>query len=282
MKPITEEDLISYQLGEMSPLRRALLRRRLQQDTELAGQAEEIAATLRLFADQPAAMVPEAAGERAWERVRPSLAVLSAPPRAVLSTPKGARGRFWMGVSAGALATALVVAAVGLHFLQVAPVAPQAAAVHPAVAVKQNWGQELLQELHHRRPAVQYNQRPGPLTVMPVDAVAADPQMAMHLDTAERVLTEVSHTEGPLPEETRQQVHRLLVDNAMFHQAAESHGDRSTAAVIDDLGRVLISLDAEPRRSDALPEGLRVQMNLGGVLLDLRILHHNDGNGRTQ
>ena len=125
-----------------------------------------------------------------------------------------------------------------------------------------------------------YNHRPGPLTVEPADAVAEDPALATHLDTAERVLTEVSHTEGPLPSETREQVHRLLLENAVYHQSAEQHGDMATAAVIDDLGRVLISLDAEPNAEQKEhtnnPDAFRLQMNMGGVLLDLRILHHND------
>ena len=106
--------------------------------------------------------------------------------------------------------------------------------------------------------------------------MAENPALAAHLDTAERVLTEVSHTEGALPDETRGQVHKLLLENAMYHEAAETSGDRSTAAVIDDLGRVLISLDAEPQGKDAGPDAFRVQLNMGGVLLDLRILHRND------
>ena len=118
-----------------------------------------------------------------------------------------------------------------------------------------------------------YNNRPGPLTTEPVDVVADDPALAAHLDTAERLLTEVSHTDGPLQPETREQVRRLMLSNAVYHRTAEQHGDLATAAVIDDLGRVLISLDAEPAHD---PDALRVHMNLGGVLLDLRILHHND------
>jgi hypothetical protein len=149
-------------------------------------------------------------------------------------------------------------------------------------ASPQNWSEKLLNELHRQKAnAVPYNNRPGPLTTAPVDAVAEDPALATHLDTAERVLTEVSHTDGPLHAETREQVHRLLLENAVYHQSAEQHGDMATAAVIDDLGRVLTSLDAEPENGELKeheknPDAFRLQMNLGGVLLDLRILHHND------
>ncbi len=143
----------------------------------------------------------------------------------------------------------------------------------------------MIDELHMHKPKLppgqQLNQRPGPLTTAPVDAVADDPALATHLDTAERVLTEVSHTDGPLSTETRDQVHRLLLNNAVYHHSAEQRGDMATAAVIDDLGRVLISLDAEPqdvevKRGARPADAFRLQMNIGGVLLDLRILHHND------
>jgi hypothetical protein len=111
--------------------------------------------------------------------------------------------------------------------------------------------------------------------------------LALHLDAAERVLTEVSHTDGPLRPETREQVDRLLLENAMYYQSAEQHGDMETAAVIDDLGRVLTSLDAEPldaerKHQGSDPDAFRLQMDLGGVLLDLRILHHSDSPSGAQ
>ena len=152
------------------------------------------------------------------------------------------------------------------------------------VATTKTWSASLLDELHrHKREQV--NQRPGPLTTAPVDAVAEDPALAAHLDSAERVLTEVSHVDGPLPQETRAQVHSLLLENAVYRQSAELRGDMATAVVIDDLGRVLISLDAEPQAAAGGAKGqaaaqeadaFRLQLNIGGVLLDLRILHHND------
>jgi len=272
MKTVREEDLIAYHLGELSRWQRWQMRRRLERDPELATESEEVAATLRAFCCDPAPVVSEARMDRSWERVRGSLGVLDAPRRV-------SRGWVWATASLSVFAIVLLAAVVTEPWSPVGRPVKSAAneSLSPAT-----WSQKLLTELdHHKKSAEPYNHRPGPLTVEPVDAVAEDPALATHLDTAERVLTEVSHTEGPLPLETREQVHRLLLENAVYHQSAEQHGDMATAAVIDDLGRVLISLDAEPGAEEQKEhandsDAFRLHMNLGGVLLDLRILHHND------
>lgn len=271
MKTVREEDLIAYHLGELSRWQRMQMRRRLERDPELAAESEEIAATLRAFCCEPAPVLSEATLDRSWQRVRGSLSVLDAPQ-------KSGRGWVWATASVSAVAIVLLAVVVSRPWSPVGPVKDDSkAAVTPA-----SWSQKLLAELdHHKKTAEPYNHRPGPLTTEPVDVVAEDPALATHLDTAERVLTEVSHTEGSLQPETREQVHRLLLENAVYHQSAEQHGDMATAAVIDDLGRVLMSLDAEPGAVEQKehannPDAFRLQMNLGGVLLDLRILHHND------
>ena len=272
MKRTTDEELMAYHLGELSRWRRMQMRRRLERDAELAAQSEEIAATLRAFCCDPAPVISEAVVERSWQRVRGSLGVLEAPRRS--------RVWVWSAAAASIVAVLLLAVVVETHGGLVGPPPPPKTVASDSGSPK-NWSQKLLAELHRGKPVAQpYNNRPGPLTTAPVDAVAEDPALATHLDTAERVLTEVSHTNGPLQPETREQVHRLLLENAMYHQSAEQHGDRATAAVIDDLGRVLISLDAEPLKAEQKererdPDAFRLQMNLGGVLLDLRILHHN-------
>jgi len=271
MKTVREEDLIAYHLGELSRWQRLQMRRRLERDPELAAESEEIAATLRAFCCDPAPVVSEATMDRSWERVRGSLGVLDAPQ-------KTGRGWVWATAAVSVVAVVLLAAVVTAPW---SPVGRPVKNVANETVSPQNWSQKLLAELdHHKKTAEPYNHRPGPLTVGPADAVAEDPALATHLDTAERVLTEVSHTEGPLQPETREQVHRLLLENAVYRQSAERHGDMATAAVIDDLGRVLISLDAEPNAEQkehaSNPDAFRLQMNLGGVLLDLRILHHND------
>ena len=276
----TEDELIAYQMGELSRWRRWQVRRALERDSALAAEAEEIAATLRAFGADAAPVVDAAVMERAWGRVRPSLAVLAPVSRGVSVR------RVWAVGLGSALAGAVLVVGVLSLAVRRVPVGGEgvANAVNAAGGASGvSQGNEtlsaranaLLSELQRKtgtgRP---YNGRPGPLTTLP-DAVADDPTLAAHLDTAERVLTEVSHTEGRLPLSTQEQVHRLLLQNAVYHQSAESDGDMATAAVIDDLGRVLTSLDAEPQQSAGSDDSFRLQMSVGGVLLDLRILHHD-------
>jgi hypothetical protein len=269
MKRTTDEELMAYHLGDLSRWRRMQMHRGLERDAELAAQSEEIAATLRAFCCDPAPVVSDAMVEHSWQRVRGSLGVLEAPRRS--------RVWVWSTASASIVAVLLLAVVAETHGLIGWPPPPPKTTASDSGSPK-NWSQKLLAELHRKPVAQPYNNRPGPLTTAPVDAVAEDPALATHLDTAERVLTEVSHTNGPLQPETREQVHRLLLENAVYHQSAEQRGDRATAAVIDDLGRVLISLDAEPlsaEQKERDPDAFRLQMNLGGVLLDLRILHHN-------
>jgi hypothetical protein len=276
VKAIREEDLIAYHLGELSFWRRMLMRRRLECDAELAAESEEIAATLRAFSSDPAPLVPEALLERSWQRVRGSMGVLDVPPRS--------RHRWiWVAASVGAVAVLALVAIVAILRM---PATRDPLTAGGGVDTPMNWSQRLQAALH-MPSAMSYNHRPGPLTTAPVDAVAEDPALALHLDAAERVLTEVSHTDGPLRPETREQVGRLLLENAVYYQSAEQRGDMETAAVIDDLGRVLNSLDAETpdagrKRQGNNPDAFRLQMDLGGVLLDLRILHHSDSPSGAQ
>lgn len=278
MKTFREEDLIAYHLGELSWWKARLLRRRLEVDAELDAESEEIAATLRAFSSDLVPEISEAVLERSWRRVRRSLSVFDAP--------RSSRHTWIWAAVAGAIAViaiAVTVANLRVHIVRI-----PAETAKSDVPQPRNWSQRLFAGLRGDKPHAElYNHRPGPLTTEPVDAVAEDPALAAHLDAAERVLTEVTHADGPLQPETREQVHRLLLDNAVYHQSAEQHGDMETAAVIDDLGRVLNSLDAEPpnverNKDTASPDAVRLEINVGGVLLDLRIMHHNSRPGNEQ
>ncbi|WP_353064199.1 hypothetical protein RBB77_00330 [Tunturibacter psychrotolerans] len=110
----------------------------------------------------------------------------------------------------------------------------------------------------------------GPLTMEP-----RDPAIADHLDSAERLLTEVNNTHGPLDEATREQAHHLLLKNAVYVHAARESGEVAQAAVLENLGRVLTTLDNEPETSHSTWR-LRLEMNTSGLLLDIRILRQND------
>ncbi len=131
----------------------------------------------------------------------------------------------------------------------------------------------LLPKLHPSRSgraAELHLQRPGPLSAQP-----SDPAMANYLDNAERLLTEVNHASGPLDLATRQQASTLLLHNALYVQQAKGRGDLAEAAVLDQLGRVLTTLQHPPPPAS---HGwhIRLEMNTDGLLLDIRILRQND------
>jgi len=266
MKNFSEEDLIAYHLNELSWMRRRQLRSALEKDAALAAESEAIAETLRAFGADSAPVVDDAMLERSWQRVRPSLEVL---------TPVPHRARtLWMVGAGSAFAGALMVIVALLTFGHRVPAGQETANGAQAGTIAERAG-NLLEELKGKSAARRTNSNPNEAVVMLPDAVAEDPSLALHLDTAERVLTEVSHSDGRLQPETREQVHRLLLENAVYYQSAETRGDMSTAAVIDDLGRVLTSLDAEPQTNAHDEDSVRLQIHVGDVLLDLRILHHD-------
>jgi hypothetical protein len=267
MKKFTEDDLIAYHLGELSWWRRLVLRKALENDAALAAESEAIAETLRAFGADAAPVVDDALLERAWQKVRPSLEVLAPAPH---------RGRtLWMVGAGSALAGAAAVVLLLLTFGNRVPTGQDANGMQARTIAQR--AENLLEELKGKKAAGRTSSGPADALVSYPDAIAEDPSLAVHLDTAERVLTEVSHSDGRLQPETREQVHRLLLENAMYYQSAESRGDASTAAVIDDLGRVLTALDADPQTSGRDEDSVRLQIHLGDVLLDLRILHHDTG-----
>ena len=246
MRIFGEEELIAYHLGELSWWKQKVLRHQLKADAELAAASEEIAATLRAFSAGPEPAVSEALLERSWHRVRGSLGALDLPRR---------RRSAWIPVMASmsgvAVITVAIVAILHMHVVQAPPM------------------------------PVDRGTPPRSVTTVALDAVAQDPALATHLNTTERVLTEVSHGDGPLRPEVREQVHRLLLENAVYRRSAEQYGDMGAAEIIDDLGRVLTTLDAEPVDTES-DEGSRMEMNLSRVLFDLRILSHNESASRER
>jgi hypothetical protein len=188
--------------------------------------------------------VPQLDLEHNWQRLRGNLSILSVER----SKWFGFRRLAWPAIGL-AMATFLVVVFVTLHG-------------HHAVKT---------------RPNLAINGH-GPLTTEP-----SDPAIADHLDAAERLLTEVNNTQGPLDETTREQAHNLLLKNAVYVHTARQSGDVAQAAVLENLGRVLTTLDNEPETSHGTWR-LRLEMNTSGLLLDIRILRQNDdqNQGATQ
>ncbi|MBN9615631.1 MAG: hypothetical protein BGO25_12745 [Acidobacteriales bacterium 59-55] len=246
MTHFSEEDLIAYQLHESSD--EAAIKRHLDECSDCAAVSDSIAETLRVFSSEP---VPPPDLDRNWQRLRGNLSVLTPAPR------RARFPRFLLWPTAGLAAAALLLFAfVGIHIThngdRIADLLPS------------------LDRLNHTNTAINGH---GPLTTEPT--AAADPGMANHLDAAERLLTEVNHTSGPLDPADRAQARQLLLSNAVYTRTARDHGNLAQAAVLDDLGRVLTTLDNEPPSPHKTLQ-VRLEMNTSGLLLDIRILRQND------
>jgi hypothetical protein len=125
--------------------------------------------------------------------------------------------------------------------------------------------------IHHHTAKPQYDPAAdlsrGPLTAQP-----RDPEIASYLDSAERLLTELKHSSGPLDETDRQQVQDLLLSNALYVRKAQDRGDTVDAAVLDRLGRTLTNLTHEQNSEVTSSD----QTTTESLLLDLRILEQNN------
>ncbi len=213
----------------------AAVSRHLEGCLECADLSESIAETLRVFSADPA---PQPDREQNWQRLRGNLRVLT--PESHL------RSRLlrwhWAWPAIGFAAAALVLLSVfGLRI--------------------------------HRTSETRHNiavNGHGPLTTEP-----ADPAIANHLEAAERLLTEVNNSAGALDDTTREQAHTLLLRNAVYVHNARESGDLAEAAVLENFGRVLTTLDNEPQTPHSTLR-LRLEMNTSGLLLDIRILRQND------
>jgi hypothetical protein len=221
----------------------AAIRAHLEECSACDDLSESIAETLRVFSAETA---PRPDLELNWQRLRGNLSILSVErPRRFAWLRSG-----WMW-PAVVFATALVLLISGVVVHLHRDVVPR-----PNFAINGH----------------------GPLTTQPTDPAIAD-----HLDAAERLLTEVNNAPGPLDETTKNQAHDLLIKNAVFVHKARQGGDVAEAAVLENLGRVLTTVDNEPSTPHSTLR-LRLEMNTSGLLLDIRILRqNNDGSkGATE
>lgn len=209
--------------------------RHLESCSECADVSESIAETLRVFSADP---VPQPDLEHNWQRLRGNLGVLTAGRSHGFELSRWG----WIWPTVGSSMAALILLTVfGLH-------------IHRTGESRSN---------------IAVNGH-GPLTTEP-----RDPAIANHLDAAERLLTEVNNSSGILDETTRERAHSLLLQNAVYVRSARESGDLAEAAVLENFGRVLTTLDNEPPTSHSTWR-LRLEMNTSGLLLDIRILRQND------
>ena len=239
MNHLTETELIAFHLDELTSAEpaAAAIRSHLESCPTCAATSDSIAQTLRVFSAEP---VPTPNLEHQWQRLSLNLPTLSKPV-------KHRRFAFLFRPATGlAFASLLVLAVTGLHFSK----------VH-------------ITRGHHVPVNIASNGH-GPFTTQPTD-----PAIANHLDAAERLLTEVDHASGPLDAETRSQAHALLLHNAVYTRTARDQGNVAQAAVLDNLSRVLITLDNAPDNPGSTLD-LRVEMNTSGLLFEIRILRQNN------
>lgn len=253
MTHFSEEDLIAYHLHESSD--GAAIERHLDECSDCATVSDSIAETLRVFSSEP---VPQPDLDRNWQRLLGNLSALTPEPR------RARFPRFLLWPAAGLAAAALLVFAfLSIHITRSGGRSgDRIADLLPAI--------HRIERINHPNTAINGH---GPLTTEPTGA--ADSGMANHLDAAERLLTEVNHTSGPLDPADRAQARQLLLSNAVYTRTARDHGNLAQAAVLDDLGRVLTTLDNEPPSPHKTLQ-VRLEMNTSGLLLDIRILRQND------
>ena len=239
---IAEPDLILYQLQD--PDLPAVAAEEIRRHLEACPACAELATSIaQTLRVFSADPVPAPDLDRAWHRLRPQLIPLaSVAPSLVLHRLRSAS---FVGMAVAALL--LLAVFVSSHH------EPRHAVLSSAGVV-----------------------RPGPLTEQPIA-----PALALHLDSAERFLTEVSHTSEPLGPATRAQAQALFMDNAFYIQTARQHGDLADAALLEKLGRVLTSVDHGPPADSTGGWHVRLELNPNGLLLDLRILRQNQAAALT-
>ncbi len=109
-----------------------------------------------------------------------------------------------------------------------------------------------------------------------------------HLDRSERLLVELDHVGhfagvdgGPLTREAGD----LLEDNRLYRQTAAMSRDPALAQLLDRLDRVLVEVAHEPASLHGGDlAGMREQMNLDGLLFELRVVRdrHNKNEKETR
>ncbi len=237
MKHFSEEELIAYQLHESS--NEAAISPGIWRDAaECAELSESIAETLRVFSADPA---PQPDLERNWQRLRGNLSVLTLRNVAVAFE---LLRRHWAWPAVG-LATAALVLLTVIRSADSIAHRRDKTQLLPSMAMD-----------HSRR-----NQQDR-----------MDPAIANHLDAAERLSDRGQQLPGTLDDTTREQAHTIFCSRTQstFSNARDS-GDLAEAAVLENFGRVLTTLDNEPPTPHSTWR-LRLEMNTSGLLLDIRIL----------
>jgi hypothetical protein len=235
MRHYDEQALILHYYGED---RRAggAVDRHLEECAACATEYRNICATLGLARDPDAPTRGERYGLEVWQSIRHRLPEREASAWRAWIT--------WRPMALG-VAAALLVAAAFVAGRLSTPAAPSPG------------------------PAPSVTADAGRLRVM--RAAISD-----HLERSERVLVDLANARGPRVNISDEQAWAAdLVDsNRLYREAALQAGDRSTAAVLDDLERSLLDVVHGPSTLTAEDlDHLRARLDAAALLFKLRILH---------
>lgn len=210
MQPVNEETLILFYYGELETREADAVRRQLADDPALAARFEALSAALQAIPEPRAPERDDNYGRRVWARVD---AALDEPPASGgFVWPSWLRLRAAGGVLAAGL-VAVVAFQLGRHS---PPPLPETKVVVPVAEVGGGNHQARLLEA----------------------------SLVNHLDSAHRLLTEVSNSnvaEVDLEAE-KDWAKVLLVANRLYRFAAEQAGQHRIAQLLGDMEPVLIEL----------------------------------------
>lgn len=95
-----------------------------------------------------------------------------------------------------------------------------------------------------------------------------------HLDRSQMLLVELTH--APSGGDERQRADDLIAANRLYRQTAQNIGDTSTAAVLDELERVLVDIAHQPTPlNEAQLQEIQRRIESQGLLFKVRVVQSN-------
>jgi hypothetical protein len=240
MNHYTEDDLILYYYGEGR--RRTDIERHLEACASCAATYRDITATLAMVAEPVPPERGEHYGREVWQRIRHQLPDQQMSWRMFLE--RMFRGeRLVLATAAATLAIAAFVA--GQFWSAPSAPAPTVAPTHAAADAAGDLRQRIL--------------------------IAS---VADHLDRSERVLTDIMNAADQSDISAEQSwAEDLLTTSRLYRQDAIDIGERSVAAVLDDVERSLIEIVHSPSRIAAADlEQIRRRIDAAALLFKVRVL----------
>jgi hypothetical protein len=238
MKHLSEEQLILYEYGE--PVDRAGVEAHLVLCERCRREMAALDMALKTVGSSPVPDRPETYGKEVWDRLSPRLREDTATPGATAWRPWFRWPSWALGVAAAAL--------VALAFL-----------------AGQYWP---------RRPILE----PQAISEQARDRVLMA-ALADHFERAEVLLTALKHAGQQGGQKDidvsfeRELAEDLLPGNRLYEESAVRDGQAGLANVLDDLGRVLVSVANAP--ATISPTGiseLREEIQQQGILFKIQVL----------